>query len=207
MHKADRLRIDARKMAVWLGAASCLGLVVLAIVPLETIQAAPVFCPFRRFFGIECFGCGLTRALSAILHGQVRLALSYNRGVLVALPVLAGAVFASLVQVRAHMREVRLGLALSWVVASVVTSATVIAPSVFSTQQLDRMTPRCERKALYGRECAFCGMTSGFIDIAHGRFDAARRSNRGAIPLYAGFVGNGLALPIALWRARRRKTC
>jgi len=71
-----------------LGAASVLALVALAIVPLESLAAAPVFCPFKRFFEIECYGCGMTRALSALLHGKVQLALSYNRGVLLALPMM-----------------------------------------------------------------------------------------------------------------------
>jgi hypothetical protein len=35
-------------------------------------------CPIREFLHIECPGCGATRALAALLHGQVREALRLN---------------------------------------------------------------------------------------------------------------------------------
>ena len=41
---------------------------------------------------VECFGCGMTRALSAALHGHFEAALDLNRGVVLAGPALiAGA--------------------------------------------------------------------------------------------------------------------
>ncbi|MGI8745669.1 MAG: DUF2752 domain-containing protein [Bryobacteraceae bacterium] len=98
------------------------------------------------------------------------------------------------------MREVRLAITLSWIAASLVTISTVIAPYVLSAGQIARITPQCERKAAYGQECFFCGMTTGFIEIAQGRFKEAEASNRGAIPLYGGFVCNGLGLIVALVR-------
>jgi hypothetical protein len=35
-------------------------------------------CPFHRFLGIECFGCGTMRALSALFHGQWARAFAFN---------------------------------------------------------------------------------------------------------------------------------
>ena len=50
----------------------------------------PTICVFRRFFGIECVGCGLTRACSAFLHGEPVKALALNKLALVVGPVLVG---------------------------------------------------------------------------------------------------------------------
>ena len=34
------------------------------------VDAAPVICLWRRFFGWHCFGCGMTRALCLFASGQ-----------------------------------------------------------------------------------------------------------------------------------------
>ena len=44
----------------------------------------------------------------------------------------------------------------------------------------------------YGRPCAFCGMTTSFLDISEGRFGDAGQSNHGVIPLYLLFLSNEL---------------
>lgn len=88
MRRADLSKIDTGRILFWLGAVSLLALIGFAVVPLQAIEAGPVLCPFKRFFGVECFGCGMTRAMSAMLHGKVQLALSYNRGVLLTLPMM-----------------------------------------------------------------------------------------------------------------------
>jgi hypothetical protein len=36
-------------------------------------------CTFKTVFGIPCLSCGMTRAFSALSHGQLALAWSYNR--------------------------------------------------------------------------------------------------------------------------------
>jgi len=69
--------------------AGCLAFPVLfALLPTSFIEGLPDICVFRRFFGFECPGCGMTRALSALLHGDLDAAWGFNRGVLVVFPML-----------------------------------------------------------------------------------------------------------------------
>ncbi|MFA6461275.1 MAG: DUF2752 domain-containing protein [Candidatus Woesearchaeota archaeon] len=46
-------------------------------------------CPITGFFsGCNCPACGLTRAMSHLLHGEVSLAWGYNKGVFLVLLVM-----------------------------------------------------------------------------------------------------------------------
>jgi hypothetical protein len=44
-------------------------------------------CPIRTLFGIECPGCGATRALAALLRGHLREALRLNALFVILLPI------------------------------------------------------------------------------------------------------------------------
>ena len=55
-------------------------------------------CLFRQVTGFKCPGCGVTRMLSALLHGDWRGAWESNAAVLTLSPVLAGLVGLSLVR-------------------------------------------------------------------------------------------------------------
>lgn len=62
--------------------------ILLALLPTACIESLPDICIFHSVFGFECPGCGMTRALSALVHGDAASALRYNRLVLVVFPLL-----------------------------------------------------------------------------------------------------------------------
>lgn len=61
---------------------------VLFLLPLSLIEAAPSVCLFKNILGIECPGCGITRAVVSVLHGDWIRAWEYNRMVVVVFPLL-----------------------------------------------------------------------------------------------------------------------
>jgi Protein of unknown function (DUF2752) len=67
------------------------GLAVAALA-LVTVSAARlgIRCPIRAVFGIDCPGCGGTRALMALMRGDVRRAAHENFAALVAGTAVAG---------------------------------------------------------------------------------------------------------------------
>ena len=54
-------------------------------------------CPFRAFTGFECPGCGSTRALHQLLHGDVTTAVALNPLLLVFAPILGYALLSTVV--------------------------------------------------------------------------------------------------------------
>jgi hypothetical protein len=61
-------------------------LLLLSVLPTEFLNIVPSICLFKNLFGIECFGCGMTRAISSMLHLNFSEAISYNRLVIIVLP-------------------------------------------------------------------------------------------------------------------------
>jgi hypothetical protein len=61
---------------------------VFTLVPERGWSSLPAVCVYRNLLGIECLGCGMTRALAAIAHGRVADAVALNAGVLLAAPAL-----------------------------------------------------------------------------------------------------------------------
>ena len=47
-----------------------------------------VLCIHKRLFGVECPGCGMTRAVMHLHHLDFEKATDFNRGVLVVYPIL-----------------------------------------------------------------------------------------------------------------------
>ena len=47
-----------------------------------------IICPSRLFFDIECFGCGMTRAVMHMHHLEITEAIYYNTAVVVIFPAL-----------------------------------------------------------------------------------------------------------------------
>ena len=103
-------------------------------------------------------------------------------------------------------RDVRASLRLAWITLSVVILAILVSPFVLGRERLSRLVPVCERKARYGQECAFCGMTTSFLNISEARFSDAGRANRAGIPLYLVFVSNEFCA-LALVRRKRGIEC
>jgi len=62
--------------------------VILRVLPSDFFDDGPVLCPSKRFFDLECPGCGLTRATQHFLHGEWEIALDYNPLVVVVVPLL-----------------------------------------------------------------------------------------------------------------------
>lgn len=73
--------------AVLAGAAVCAGILFFFNPADHTFY--PV-CYFHAFTGLNCPGCGATRALHQLLHGHVLAALRMNALVVLSLPVLGG---------------------------------------------------------------------------------------------------------------------
>ena len=86
--------------------------------------------------------------------------------------------------------DVRRSFRIVWVTLSLMILAILVSPFVLGRERVASLVPVCEWKAKYGRECAFCGMTTSFLDISDGRLGEASHSNRAGIPLYLIFVAN-----------------
>ena len=180
---------------------AALAVVVLAIVPTRIVENLPSLCLIKNISGHECYGCGMTRALSCLLHGNVTGALAYNRGSVVALTLLIALALSSLIPLTG---ESRMALSIVWAALGVVVLCVLIAPWTVTPAQVASFVPACEWKAKYHRECAFCGMTTAFFAISHGQFREADQANRGAIPLYAAFLLNEAGLLLFFQQGRWR---
>lgn len=62
--------------------------VVLYAIPLESICNGNTICIFTNIFGVECWGCGITRAIFSVLHFHFYDAWEYNPLFVVVLPLL-----------------------------------------------------------------------------------------------------------------------
>ncbi len=55
--------------------------IVLWILPADFFDNGEIImCPSRAFFDIECFGCGMTRAVMHLHHWELPDAMYFNRG-------------------------------------------------------------------------------------------------------------------------------
>lgn len=65
------------------------GALLLAALPTAALDGAPVFCLFRWMGFGHCPGCGMTHALSHLLHARFGEAVAANWRVLLVAPLLA----------------------------------------------------------------------------------------------------------------------
>lgn len=55
-----------------------LGLVLAALLPLGWLTSGPSFCPLKVAIGLPCPGCGMTRSVVALMHGDVGASVFYH---------------------------------------------------------------------------------------------------------------------------------
>jgi hypothetical protein len=60
----------------------------LLVMPANYFDNGPAMCPSKRFFDIECPGCGMTRAVMHLIHFDLESAVYYNSLSLIVAPVL-----------------------------------------------------------------------------------------------------------------------
>lgn len=90
---AARTLLESRQLPRWaapvaVGAVALAGAGVLAFGDPGAVSAVWPGCPFRLLTGLDCPGCGGTRAAIALLNGQVLRALDHNVVTVVLMPVL-----------------------------------------------------------------------------------------------------------------------
>jgi hypothetical protein len=87
-HTLRRRRFTANGLLT----AALLLFVALLLYPPARVSFYPA-CPIHQFLGVDCPGCGATRALAALLHGHLMDAIRLNALFVLLLPVaLAGAI-------------------------------------------------------------------------------------------------------------------
>jgi hypothetical protein len=63
--------------------------IVLWLLPSDFFDESKVIlCPSRLFFDIECWGCGMTRAIMHLHHIELDDALYFNKGSFIVYPAL-----------------------------------------------------------------------------------------------------------------------
>lgn len=96
-------------------AAAVLGLAWLTLIvvadPTRQLLSPP--CPYLTLTGLACPGCGLTRAVHFLAHGDVRQAFAYNPWAFVSAPALAA--FALVPTVADEVRTLRVRTGISWI--------------------------------------------------------------------------------------------
>ena len=62
--------------------------IVLFMVPLDWLNKQPTICLVKNIFGVNCFGCGITRAVISGVQLNFTKAFEYNKMVIIVLPML-----------------------------------------------------------------------------------------------------------------------
>ena len=83
----NRLNFSQRTFAHLAAGSFALGCLLLRVFPPNQYGFYPR-CPVFEYFHVYCPGCGATRALAALLHGQFAAALHYNAFFVILLPML-----------------------------------------------------------------------------------------------------------------------
>ena len=73
-------------------------------------------CPVKLLFGVDCPGCGVQRALHALLHGHIREAVGYNLFLAVAFPYLIAVLISDVMKEGKLRRRLRSIVESKWVI-------------------------------------------------------------------------------------------
>ena len=52
--------------------------IIFLVLPIDYFDTGESLCPSKRFFNIECFGCGMTRAVMHMIHFDFDSAMYFN---------------------------------------------------------------------------------------------------------------------------------
>jgi len=63
---------------------------ILLCLPADFFDHGADLCLFTRLSGMNCWGCGLTRACMHLIHLDLGMALTYNKISFIVLPILSG---------------------------------------------------------------------------------------------------------------------
>jgi hypothetical protein len=107
----------------------------------ETARIFPI-CPVYRLTGCYCPGCGMTRALHQLLHGNIPGALHFNPLLVLSMPVLCYWVIAQLVFILSGrtLPQIRLPEKIWWAVLVLVFAFGVVRN--FSFYPFTLLSPR-----------------------------------------------------------------
>jgi len=61
---------------------------LLFCIPVEWLNKQHTICLFKNLFGIECWGCGITRSIISIIHLDFTAAFHYNKLIIIVFPLL-----------------------------------------------------------------------------------------------------------------------
>jgi hypothetical protein len=84
------------------------------------------------------------------------------------------------------MKDVKLALLIVWLIISLGAGTLAAAPFLAGEAGVYGWMPKCSG-------CSICGMTTAFVHITRGEFEAARHANRGSLAVYSTFVTNAVA--------------
>jgi len=63
--------------------------IALYFIPVKWLNGQHSICLFKNIFGVECYGCGITRAVLSVIQLNFYDAFQYNKLVIIVFPILA----------------------------------------------------------------------------------------------------------------------
>jgi hypothetical protein len=90
------------------------------------------------------------------------------------------------------MSELRRAIIAVWLILSAAGVLIAASPFLVPAPAFDNVLPTCPAR-VRGGDCPACGLTTGFVAIADGRWDDAARANAAAPLLFALFTANAAA--------------